>query len=420
MIAESLHVGCWPWLLIALLVALHLIVLPAVIIFIYQGEPSIPIAGTTAVKEVVTISLFDLVVAPSIKAIPIKLTDFLHDEITLCPDATSPHSLQDLIDTQNDTIAMLAGQLVDWRCWYYSASGAYSSVYPACPAGIAINEPPEINLMQKQLCDLRADLERVCGSLGTSIQASLDSRLPSMFVELASKDEVFSLAETVHLIGDRLPAHAGILADLTKFVTKEDMMDHAQDNKTLVLSAHQDAIQVAGDTCKGAIADLFDKLPCLFQKSKAECNAYTSKLENQLNDLSASLDAKLQGLRNEFRTSSDVKLSLPMAAATAVSVASSAPLASVDAPTTFNIGDRVRLFGLQTISLNNMLGTILSHDIASQRFGIRLLSGQEKSVKADRLLLYTPADEDRCPRCKEYINLNSFPPCDCTSSSIEF
>ena len=71
------------------------------------------------------------------------------------------------------------------------------------------------------------------------------------------------------------------------------------------------------------------------------------------------------------------------------------------------------------ISLNSMIGTILSHDIASQRYGLRLLSGQEKSVKADRLLLYTPADEDRCPRCKEYINSNSFPPCDCTSSSIE-
>ena len=50
---------------------------------------------------------------------------------------------------------------------------------------------------------------------------------------------------------------------------------------------------------------------------------------------------------------------------------------------------------------------------ATKRFGIALVSGEEKAVRANNIKSYSPQVTDRCPMCGEYINLYAVPPCDC-------
>ena len=82
-----------------------------------------------------------------------------------------------------------------------------------------------------------------------------------------------SLGDAVEAsLAKRLPAHVGVLPDSEMFISKDELLTFVEDSKALTLAAREDAIQVSGDTCKGAIAGLLEKLPNLLVKSRAECN----------------------------------------------------------------------------------------------------------------------------------------------------
>jgi hypothetical protein len=225
-----------------------------------------------------------------------------------------------------------------------------------------------------------------------------------------------SLGDTVEAsLSNRLPAHVGVLPDSDKFMPKDDILAFVEDNKALVLAARQDAIQVSGDTCKGAITALLDKLPALLEKGKAQCDARISKLEGQLGHLSASLGAKFGDSKSGLQSSLDVKPSSPVKVVLADSVPSSLPVASAEAPAQLLVGDKVRLCGLKVSAFNNMIGMITCHSESSGRFGVRLHGeGADKAFLPKNLSFYQFSDTDRCPICNDYVNLNSFPQCSCS------
>ena len=89
-------------------------------------------------------------------------------------------------------------------------------------------------------------------------------------------------------------------------------------------------------------------------------------------------------------------------------------LPTCDAPEAeLYIDDAVRLHGLKAAKLNSALGTVVSYDACAGRYGVLLVSGERKAIKKENLQKYCPHADDRCPLCKNYINLFSFPPCSC-------
>ena len=331
-------------------------------------------AGQTNEK---TIGLPELLPAP----VPIRIFDALYGE-GVAP--THEHSAQSLIDVQNSTIASLMQEIDSWRSGLLRMPSRFD--VPPFDLSLVTHLQEEIDIMHAQIKATSRAFSSLSASLGDAVEASLSKRLP---------------------------AHVGVLPDPDKFVTKNDLLEFVEDNKTLVLSAHQDAIEVSGDTCKSAIASLLDKLPPLLDKSKDQCFAHISKLDARLDELSALLDTKIIDVEKGLELSQDDEFSSIMAQTSAATDASAVPRPPVELRPRFFVGDLVRLHSLKAVSFNDMIGEIISFNENADRYGVRLTSGEEKAFKVSNLHSHAPDDTDRCPTCYEYINLFALPPCDC-------
>ena len=84
-----------------------------------------------------------------------------------------------------------------------------------------------------------------------------------------------------------------------------------------------------------------------------------------------------------------------------------------------NVGEFVTLQSLKTQSLNGRSGAITCFIEETGRFGVRLHGeSDDKAFLAQNLMKYSCSTGDACHLCRQYLNLNAFPPCECNPASL--
>jgi len=284
-------------------------------------------------------------------------------------------SLEGLVLTQNDTIAVLAHQL---------EQALATAPLPAAYGGTHMNNDGDglINRVHKIECNI-SDLAK---SLAPAIQRSIDARLPPSVAVPPSFDPEALTRDVTTLVQTQIDSFSASMTD------------------------------ILGNTVE----------PCI----RKVCGA----LKQDIIDLKHEMDTRISGIGAVDWASVSRRLDAlesrcvvrPSAAASGVSTPpEDKMLTPVDddfehdftdygSPRDWQIGDYVRLHRLRTDHLNDQVGEIVSFCYASGRFGV-LIAGHSvaKAFKPGNLCAYVPQASDRCSSCSSWINLHAFPSCRC-------